>query len=118
MKTRIKLGAVGLVATLVGFSAGGLGAGGSVVHYKVVEKAFVVNANTTKVVTVNCPAGMVPVGGGAHYGSNGYPGGGATYAYVAESDISLSHRGWTSTLVVTGSQGNSSFTASVTCARW
>ena len=118
--TRYKIGALLGVATLVGFAAGGLslGAGGATRHYLVVEKTFSVPSNTTKIANVLCPKGMFPVGGGAHYGSNGMPGGNATFAYVAESDIDLSHRGWASTLVVTGSQSSSSFTADVTCASW
>jgi hypothetical protein len=118
--TRIKIGALLGVATLVGFAAGGLslGAGGATPHYRVVEKTFSVPPNSTKIANVLCPKGMFPVGGGAHYGSNSMPGGNATYAYVAESDINLSHRGWSSTLVVTGTQSSSSFTADVTCASW
>ncbi len=118
--TRIKIGALLGVATLVGFAAGGLslGAGGATPHYLVVEKTYSVASNATRIANVNCPKGMVPVGGGAHYGSNSFSGGNATYAYVAESDINLAHRGWASTLVVTGAQSRSSFTADVTCASW
>ena len=118
--TRIKIGALLGVATLVGFAAGGLslGAGGATPHYLVVEKTYIVPSNSTRIANVICPKGMVPVGGGAHFGVNGFPGGNATFAYVAESDINLSHRGWASTLVVTGSQSSTSFTADVTCASW
>ena len=90
----------------------------AVVHYKVVEKKFTVLSGATKTVTVKCPTGMRPVGGGAHYGQNSVPGANPAFVGISESDISLNRRGWTITAYTTSSQGPSAFTADVVCARW
>ena len=83
--------------------------------YNVVTQYFTVNTGTQRLVDVQCPAGQVPVGGGAHYG-NAFPGlGNAQWAYVSESSIDETRTGWASTLVVTSSQGNTYFEANAIC---
>ena len=96
--------------------AGPTAASATVPSYKVIEKTYVVASGTTLVVDLRCPTAYVPVGGGAHYGSGGWPNGAsASGAYVAQSDLDVSHRGWASTLAVTAPIGDSSFTADVVC---
>jgi hypothetical protein len=83
--------------TVVGFAlASGTAAQGSIVRYKVITKSFSVPANqTSQLQDVKCPRGMVPVGGGAHFGSpSNWTGGSLTVAGVTESDIDSSHHGW------------------------
>lgn len=80
---------------------------------KVVTKEVLVAAGAQKIASVKCPAGMKPSGGGAHYGSGGFAGANADFAYVADSDVS--GRGWKATLVVTPGQSDSFFTISVIC---
>ncbi|MFL6114565.1 MAG: hypothetical protein ACJ786_24910 [Catenulispora sp.] len=83
--------------------------------YQVVTQYFTVNTGTQYLADVHCPAGQVPVGGGAHYG-NAFPGlGNAQWAYVPESSIDESRTGWAATLVVTASQGNSYFEVNAIC---
>lgn len=83
--------------------------------YNVVTEYFTVNTGTQMLADVQCPAGQVPVGGGAHYG-NAFPGLGNTqWAYVSESSIDENRTGWASTLVVTATQGNTYFEANAIC---
>lgn len=83
--------------------------------YNVVTQYFTVNTGTQFLADVQCPAGQVPVGGGAHYG-NAFPGqGNVQWAYVSESSIDESRTGWAATLVVTPSQGNSFFEVNAIC---
>ena len=83
--------------------------------YNVVTQYFTVNTGTQKLADVQCPAGQVPIGGGAHYG-NAFPGlGNAQWAYVSESSIDEARTGWASTLVVTANQGNTYFEVNAIC---
>jgi hypothetical protein len=115
------IAAATLTGSTVGFLAVGLSAtsaSGTIPHYKVVERTFIVTTGHQKSIDIACPAGMKPVGGGAHYGTHGWPGGNASAQYIAESDLDISHRGWEITAVVTSPVGNSSFTADAICAAW
>src|ERR1700722_143570 len=93
-------------------------ASGSVVHYKVVERTFVVGSGHTRVYDIKCPAGYLPVGGGAHYGANSFSGALPGETGVLESDLDLTHKGWTLTVYVASDIGRSSFTADAVCAHW
>ncbi len=102
--------------TVAGFAlASGAAAQGSAVGYRVITKTFIVSSGATKVVDVKCPSGLVPVGGGAHVGVGGFVAPQPAAAGVNGSDIDMSHHGWASGLFV-GSEGRTSFTASVVCA--
>jgi hypothetical protein len=90
----------------------------STVHYKVVQKAFSVNPGDTDLVTVNCPRGLSPVGGGGHYGDGEFPDAYAQFTGISESDVSFSGRGWTVTAWVSSGVSKSWFTANVVCAAW
>jgi len=91
----------------------------AVVHYKVIEKHFDVPSGASRLETVTCPTGLDPVGGGAHYGVNEWPAlSQPAFAGIAQSDLSLNHRGWTVNAWVNSSQGTTSFTADVVCASW
>lgn len=120
-KPAVLLAAAALTGSTVGVlmaAVGASSASGTIPHYKVVEKTFIVATGHQKTIDIKCPAGMSPVGGGAHYGSHGFPGGNASAQYIAESDLDVSHRGWAITAVVTSPVGNSAFTADAICAAW
>jgi hypothetical protein len=123
MRRRI-IGAAAAASIAFAAGIGGLTVGiasaaqSSPVTYKVVEKDFVVQSGATKVVTISCPAGLKPVGGGAHYGVNEFPAVAPSAVSIADSDLSLSHRGWSVAAYVSSSSGASSFTADVICASW
>lgn len=110
--------ALGTVAGIAGVAFTGSSALGTVVHYKVVERTFTVGSGHERVIDIKCPRGYLPVGGGAHFGSGGWPGATSGFNGVLESDLDLSHKGWASTVYVSPSSGNSSYTADAVCARW
>jgi hypothetical protein len=86
-----------------------------VANREVVSRRFDVPTDTRQLADVPCPAGMVPIGGGAHYG-NTFPGNAdARFAYVSESDIDETGTGWASTLVVVSPQPITEFTATAIC---
>ena len=90
---------------------------GTAVHYKIIERVFAVASGHHVTLDLKCPAGMVPTGGGAHYGAGAFQGyANALYSYISESDLDFSHKGWASTAVVTNKAGTTSFTADVVCA--
>jgi hypothetical protein len=77
---------------------------------------FTVGTDSKLLADVQCPAGSLPIGGGAHYG-NAFPGlGDARWAYVSESSIDEARTGWAATLVVTASQGPTYFEVNAICA--
>jgi hypothetical protein len=91
-------------------------ASGTVKHYKIVERTFVVNTNHSRLFDVKCPRGYVPVSGGGHVGTNGWAPTLATQSGISASDVDLSHRGWAVTAYVVAPEGNTSFTADAVCA--
>src|ERR1700722_6740658 len=93
-------------------------ASGPVVHYKVVERTFVVGSGHTRTYDIKCPAGYLPVGGGAHFGNGSFSGAFPDETGVLESDIDLTHKGWASTVYVASDIGRSSYTADAVCAHW
>jgi hypothetical protein len=111
-----------MAAGLVGGMTMGIAsaAQSSPVHYKVIEKTFVVASGATVARTLTCPHGMSPVGGGAHYGAGEFAETSQDTAGdgISESDLSLNHRGWTVVTWVAATYGASSFTADVICASW
>jgi hypothetical protein len=113
-----------VAACLVLFGGGallmgsGLTGGATPVAYKVITKHATVPVFQIERINVVCPAGMVPVGGGAHPGVNSWPRSDTEYGYVAESSIDLAGNGWGSTVVATDHGKSSSFTVSAVCARF
>jgi len=105
------LGAIGGVAI-----ATASGASGTVRHYKIIERTFLVDTSHIKVVDVKCPTGYVPVGGGGHVGAGAWGADLPTQAGISASDADLSHRGWAVTAYVLAPQGRTSFTADAVCA--
>ena len=97
---------------------GGQGTQGpaGLIGYQVVTTTVTVPGAPSSVLQdVACPTGMVPVGGGAHYGNTFQGLADAQYAYVSESDIDDAHTGWASTLVTAGQQSATEFTATAIC---
>jgi hypothetical protein len=58
--------ALGAAAGIAGVALTGSSALGTVVHYKVVERTFIVRSGHERVFDVKCPRGYLPVGGGGH----------------------------------------------------
>jgi hypothetical protein len=120
---RVKRAVVGVAcaAFFVGgaiVAAGGPSGGSPPVSYKVVTKDVVVPTAQIERINVTCPAGMVPTGGGGHFGVGSWPRSSTATAYVSESSIDPAGNGWETTVVVEDGQGASSFTVSAVCARF
>jgi hypothetical protein len=82
----------------------------------VVTASIDLPANSSSLLDPKCPAGTVPISGGAHVGTT-FPGyGTAAAAYIAESDLDVAGTGWASTAVTTANADPSThFVAHVIC---
>lgn len=90
--------------------------GAASAEYKVVTKHVTVPIFQLERINVVCPAGMVPVGGGAHLGIGTWPRSDENDGYVAESSIDLAGNGWETTVVAAQHEPTSSFTVVAICA--
>ncbi|MBV9291626.1 MAG: hypothetical protein JO222_04185, partial [Frankiales bacterium] len=65
---------------------------------------------------VKCKSGFVAISGGGHVGSNNnFPPYASPDAFVSESSLDQSGRGWRTTFTVASPQGATEFTAMVVC---
>jgi hypothetical protein len=104
---------VGVVTLAVGPSA----AGGTAPTYKVSEVYVHVGLGKSVTENLKCPVGMIPVGGGAHFGSGSFTNISPSSGYsVLQSDINLAHNGWETTVDNVAS-GPSSFTIDAICLK-
>lgn len=122
MKNKLVSRGVAAVAVLAAFAAGAVVAGttmvsASPVSYKVVTVHKTVPPVHGVDIDVRCPAGLDPVGGGGHVGWGTWPNNQTNYAFIADSSIDPSGRGWQVTAVVqTSLHGPWKFTATAVCA--
>jgi len=106
-----------LLGGIIGLTAGSAAqASGTATSYKVIQTSFSLATGNSRTIDLKCPAGLYPVGGGAHVGHGTWIAEGVTKGYVSESDIDPSQRGWETTVWDIHPAGNSTFTANVICA--